>query len=75
MWPYIIVVDLIARNDRCVNLLESMHDLLSISNLTIEPLHLSIIRSIPLPCDMLDMSCHWFLMSIELPLVGQMISM
>jgi len=43
MWAHIVVIDLIAWNDRRLRLLESTHDLFSVSDLAVESFHLVVV--------------------------------
>ena len=43
MWAHIVVIDLIAWNDRRLRLLESMHDLFSVSDFAVESFHLVVV--------------------------------
>ena len=43
MWAHIVVIDLIAWNDWRLRLLESTHDLLSVSDFAVESFHLVVI--------------------------------
>jgi len=44
MWSDVVVVDLVARNDRGFGFLQATHDFLSISDFSVESLHLVIIH-------------------------------
>ena len=43
MWSYVVVVDLVARNDRRLRLLEATHDLLSVTDFTVQAFHLVVV--------------------------------
>jgi len=43
MWAHIVLVNLVVGNDWGVGLLESTHDLLSVSDLSVEALHLVVV--------------------------------
>lgn len=42
MWAHVVVIDLIAWNDRRLRLLESTHDLFSVSDFAVESFHLVV---------------------------------
>ena len=43
MWSYVVVVYLVARDDRRVGFLESSHDFLSVSDFSVEAFHLVVV--------------------------------
>jgi len=65
-----VVEDLHTRQDWGVLSLERTHCLFPRPHrVTVEGFHL-LIPLVLLPCDMFDMSGYWFLVSVELALVG-----
>ena len=56
MWSNVVVVDLVARNDRRLGLLEAAHDLFSVSDFSVEPFHFVVVSvdAIAQPCQLLE---------------------
>ena len=66
MWPNVIVVNLIARNDRCVGFLESTHDFLSVADFPVESFHFVVVMFALNPDAVNMLGSGFKLMGVEL---------
>jgi len=55
MWSHVVMVDLIARNDRGIFFLQASHDLFSISDLSVESFHFPVVVCLASPCGVFNM--------------------